>query len=1460
MKTTDKSHLPIATSGAQDQTIQSVEVAWNSLNAALELAVQSAEMVGIRKNEPSAFLLWLWNRLQSGANGLQMDHAVTTFITRGVFSTGEELAGQARLGKRVAFVGTGDRLPQTRTHLRQPFVIHWVAEPPVPVARAPFFQWVAADVQQAVDLAILSRKLAEQMLLPGVVVFPHGKAHTPLKPIQTLAPSALQKFLGQPEDQIACSTEWQQKIFGDRRRRIPEYFDFSELAVPVDDTVDFFQQLQTILRAYRQFTGRVYDLVQTVGVEEADTVIITTASDFAAIRPVVDAFSRKTRVPIGIIQLNLIHPFPGHVLAQLLKGKKQAILLLSSERSRPGFFARAVQLSFEKAFERGLFKGKRVPAQLSLYPPYTQVKDRPRLVTLQQEGDRLNLAALEQALRRLQKKGSPTITVNLPKAFRETPVDDQPPARVPNGGPFTLMYRSETGLWQARLFSESIRNMLKGIYEIQSAPFSHRSWIFLAEKVLPKCLTTAEVDGVLSPEWLLFQLVADLKALKEGGFLILQGDPIDAERIWMALPSPARQLLREKHCRLYLVDALQAAQEHGVAADESWVSAVFLGALLKVVQKHGEKWMRVTDAQRRGLLSRCLPLPAAAVTYGWESVQAADVETLAQFAEPPELSTEGLHIEDTTAQSRGTPQKLEPQQFQDYLAFHLTGTPLTGMAKTFRTSRFIPALLHPFRDLLSIRYHFPICLIDDPDRMVQPLQEIIDTVIEQAAPEGEAGEQFRRDLLRLEKEMKRLLERGTRTNLSQLWDMAVESILQEVVISPERKATLLQNWMTARRALRVNGRVLDCEPATALLLYRHAWNLHRRVRIGPFADELDGLIARLSDILKSDARKRREALQPEKLKASVGTAFQEDLDFDRLSRILESTAMEGEPLPEGRRNRIEKTLAILKKHRWLFRPEPLPVESVESPAKNGWSENGGFAPILMPDSVDNLARALGAYEARMHSMVDFFRAVHVARLEVENCYQEEKHNTFFRQFRLDYLTEAERALLPPLLIYLKADLQNELNREMLLEMLSSTFPIKIMLEVRDVCEVPVSPRETPCLSGWLGRIARMALGLNRPFICQASLANVEVLQTALQQGLAYPGPALWSVWVGAPEFYPALSPYLVAAAAQEARAFPAFIYHPGAGTTWAECFSLNGNPDPESDWPRNTITVTAAAGAEVQQELPFTIIDLLSTHVLFDHHFLWLPPEIQDDRFVPLETYEEMSEREREQKVPYIFMVDEANRLQRVVVTRKLIAAARRLLADWHLLQELGGIHNSHARRLLETEQARLRQEMASEIQAVEQRYQAELEKTLGEVARDIVSNIAAGLLGQASMPAAPLGMPAGTAPAPPAETESPLPAEAPETTEPAAEAEEEEALSFDEPYIETPRCTSCGECININNQLFAYNDNKQAYIKDAAAGTYRELVLAAEKCPVHIIHPGKPKNPDEPGLDELLKRAEPYL
>ena len=58
---------------------------------------------------------------------------------------------------------------------------------------------------------------------------------------------------------------------------------------------------------------------------------------------------------------------------------------------------------------------------------------------------------------------------------------------------------------------------------------------------------------------------------------------------------------------------------------------------------------------------------------------------------------------------------------------------------------------------------------------------------------------------------------------------------------------------------------------------------------------------------------------------------------------------------------------------------------------------------------------------------------------------------------------------------------------------------------------------------------------------------------------------------------------------------------------------------------------------------------------------------------------------------------------------------------------------------------------------------------------------------------------------------------------------------------------------------MFVYNDNRQAIIADTKAGTFAEMVEAAEMCPARCIHPGKPLDSSEPDLEDLIARAEPF-
>ena len=79
-------------------------------------------------------------------------------------------------------------------------------------------------------------------------------------------------------------------------------------------------------------------------------------------------------------------------------------------------------------------------------------------------------------------------------------------------------------------------------------------------------------------------------------------------------------------------------------------------------------------------------------------------------------------------------------------------------------------------------------------------------------------------------------------------------------------------------------------------------------------------------------------------------------------------------------------------------------------------------------------------------------------------------------------------------------------------------------------------------------------------------------------------------------------------------------------------------------------------------------------------------------------------------------------------------------------------------------------------------------------------------------------------------------------------------SADYTPPFLDSNECTGCGECVEINSKIFAWNDKKQAYIVDPTAGSYKDIVKSAEKCAARCIKPGTPANPNEKGVEKLYE------
>ena len=78
-------------------------------------------------------------------------------------------------------------------------------------------------------------------------------------------------------------------------------------------------------------------------------------------------------------------------------------------------------------------------------------------------------------------------------------------------------------------------------------------------------------------------------------------------------------------------------------------------------------------------------------------------------------------------------------------------------------------------------------------------------------------------------------------------------------------------------------------------------------------------------------------------------------------------------------------------------------------------------------------------------------------------------------------------------------------------------------------------------------------------------------------------------------------------------------------------------------------------------------------------------------------------------------------------------------------------------------------------------------------------------------------------------------------------------------PWLETEECTSCDECTDLNDKIFAYNNDKKAYILNPDGGPYQDIVKAAEKCTARVIHPGLPADRTVKDIDKWIKRGEKF-
>ncbi len=699
--------------------------------------------------------------------------------------------------------------------------------------------------------------------------------------------------------------------------------------------------------------------------------------------------------------------------------------------------------------------------------------------------------------------------------------------------------------------------------------------------------------------------------------------------------------------------------------------------------------------------------------------------------------------------------------------------------------------------------------------------------------------------------------------------------------------TLLLKKKTYHSMVGGDGSCMGCGEKTGMHLVVATVEAALAPRVAAFVAKLEDLIARVKDKgheLLTMSADLGEVAQGGELHVDVAVAGENRARLERISKALETLEDLHWRYTEGPGGRGRAALGI----------------SNSTGCSSVWGSTYPYNPYPYPWTnhlfQDAPSVAIGLFEGIMRKMADGFAAVRTAELEAGDAYDPGVHDPFFQAFDWHALSDEEFRLCPPILVVGGDGAMLDIGFQNVSRLLASGKPLKVV--VLDT-QVYSNTGGQACTSGFKGQVSDMAaygrahhgkeehrkeMGLiamahRGAFVVQTSQALPAHLVGGVLRALGSRRPAVINIYTPcqAEHGLPDSASAHAAKLALEGRAFPFLTYDPDAGATVSARLSLEGNPAIEETWPTYELDYVDDEGVPRTMTVPLTTADWAATEPRFAKHFRRIPrlewTDGTDSPQVPFAEYLELDAAARRDKTAYLWVKEGDEKLGRVAVAPEMAALAEERLDLWDELRELAGVKVPERVRArieapleerLERELAQLKEEYEMKLAQLEAQYPARITRRIAEVlvgGGDGGGRLAA-LLGGGPA-AAPRRAPAFAPerPAAPRPVAAPPPATAPPAAEPSepAAAEAESKLGGLEPWIETELCTTCNECTQINPKIFAYNEDKQAYIKDPKGGPFSDIVKAAERCTAKIIHPGTPLDPKEPDLDKWAKRAEAY-
>jgi len=259
-----------------------------------------------------------------------------------------------------------------------------------------FCQLFGKSAQEAADLSVIGRKIAELSLTPAAVGQDGFLTTHLIEPLLVPERELIAEYLGRPDDIIECPTPAQKLVYGETRRRVPILWDVDNpiLSGPVQNQDAymqsvagqrpyFFDHIEAIaercMDEFFELTGRRYQRATGYDFDDAEYVILGQGSMITQAEAVADYLRETRKLKVGVVNLTIWRPFPGDLVARMLQGKKGVAVLERTDQplAEDLPIMREVRAALTKCLENGAM-GKGEESPYPDYPVYAH-GDMPRL-------------------------------------------------------------------------------------------------------------------------------------------------------------------------------------------------------------------------------------------------------------------------------------------------------------------------------------------------------------------------------------------------------------------------------------------------------------------------------------------------------------------------------------------------------------------------------------------------------------------------------------------------------------------------------------------------------------------------------------------------------------------------------------------------------------------------------------------------------------------------------------------------------------------------------------------------------------------------------------------------------------------------------------------------------------------------------------------------------------------------